>query len=69
METGAVKAEITEAERRIIAIYYICLLYTSFRMSPIHHHFELGGMSENKIVVLFSSITLIMCIIGVFAFV
>ena len=38
-------------------------------MSPIHHHFELGGMSENKIVVLFSSITLIMCIIGVFAFV
>ena len=40
-----------------------------FRMSPIHHHFELGGMSENKIVVLFSSITLIMCIIGVFAFV
>ena len=40
-----------------------------FRMSPIHHHFELGGMSENKIVVLFSSIALIMCIIGVFAFV
>lgn len=40
-----------------------------FRMSPIHHHFELGGMSENKIVVLFSGITLIMCVIGVFAFV
>ena len=40
-----------------------------FRMAPIHHHFELGGMSENKIVVLFSSIALIMCIIGVFAFV
>lgn len=39
-----------------------------FRMSPIHHHFELGGMSENKIVVLFSGITLIMCVIGVFAF-
>lgn len=40
-----------------------------FRMSPIHHHFELGGMSENKIVVLFSGVTLIMCVIGVFAFV
>lgn len=30
-----------------------------FRMSPIHHHFELGGWSELKIVAVFSTITLI----------
>lgn len=28
-----------------------------FRMSPIHHHFEMGGWSEMKIVVVFSLIT------------
>lgn len=30
-----------------------------FRMSPIHHHYELGGWSENKIVGVFSLITLL----------
>lgn len=30
-----------------------------FRMSPIHHHFELGGWSERKVVLVFSFITLI----------
>jgi phospho-N-acetylmuramoyl-pentapeptide-transferase len=35
-----------------------------FRMSPIHHHFELGGWSENKIVFVFSGITLLGCLIG-----
>lgn len=29
-----------------------------FRMSPIHHHFELGGWSERKVVLVFSLITL-----------
>ncbi len=28
-----------------------------FRMTPIHHHFEMGGWSETKIVVVFSSVT------------
>ncbi len=28
-----------------------------FRMAPIHHHFELGGMEEKKIVMVFSCIT------------
>ena len=40
-----------------------------FRMSPIHHHFEMGGWSENKIVVVFSFVTLVLCVIGAFAFV
>ncbi len=35
-----------------------------FRMSPIHHHFELGGMSENKVVVLFTVITVIGCLVA-----
>ena len=30
-----------------------------FKMSPIHHHFELSNWSENKIVVVFSLVTLI----------
>ena len=32
-----------------------------FRMSPIHHHFELGGWSETKVVGVFTIITLITC--------
>ena len=38
-----------------------------FKMTPIHHHFELSGWKENKIVFVFSFITLIFCIIGLFA--
>ena len=33
-----------------------------FRMAPIHHHFELGGWSETKVVALFSIITALGCI-------
>lgn len=36
-----------------------------FRMAPLHHHFELGGRSENQVVRLFSIITLVSCVIGV----
>ena len=35
-----------------------------FKMAPIHHHFELSGWKENKVVVVFSLATLILCIIG-----
>lgn len=28
-----------------------------FKMSPIHHHFEMSGWSENKIVIVFSLVT------------
>ena len=38
-----------------------------FKMTPIHHHFELSGWKENKIVSVFSIITLMFCIIGLFA--
>ena len=33
-----------------------------FRMAPIHHHYELGGWSETKIVTVFSIITLLLCL-------
>lgn len=35
-----------------------------FKMTPIHHHFELSGWSENKIVTIFSLLTLVLCIVG-----
>ncbi len=38
-----------------------------FRMAPIHHHFELGGWPETKVVTVFSVITAIMCLIGLIA--
>jgi phospho-N-acetylmuramoyl-pentapeptide-transferase len=38
-----------------------------FKMAPIHHHFELSGWNEDKVVSIFSLITLIASIIGVLA--
>ena len=35
-----------------------------FKMTPIHHHFELSGWTENKVVIVFSLVTLLVCIIG-----
>lgn len=37
-----------------------------FRMAPLHHHFELKGWRENKVVAVFSGITLIASLIAVF---
>ena len=36
-----------------------------FRMSPIHHHFELGGWSERKVVYVFWAVSLIMALLGI----
>ena len=40
-----------------------------FKMSPVHHHFEMCGWSEKKIVFVFSAVTLILCIAAYFAIV
>ena len=32
-----------------------------FKMSPIHHHFEMCGMSERKIVAMFTAVTVVLC--------
>lgn len=38
-----------------------------FKMAPIHHHFELSGMSEIQVVTFFSIITMIMSLIALLA--
>ena len=35
-----------------------------FKMSPIHHHFELCGWSETRIVAVFSIITALLCLVA-----
>ena len=40
-----------------------------FKMSPIHHHFELCGWNENKIVAVFSLVTLIASAVAVLPFI
>ena len=35
-----------------------------FRMAPIHHHFELGGWKETKVVLVFDLVTLILSVIA-----
>ncbi len=38
-----------------------------FRMAPIHHHFELCGWSETRVVAVFSIVTAILCLVGIMA--
>ena len=38
-----------------------------FRMAPIHHHFELGGWSETRVVAVFSIVTALLCMIALLA--
>ncbi len=38
-----------------------------FRMAPIHHHFELGGWSETRVVAVFSIVTALLCLVGILA--
>lgn len=35
-----------------------------FRMAPLHHHFELGGWSEARVVAVFSILTAILCLLA-----
>ncbi|MBS6955102.1 MAG: phospho-N-acetylmuramoyl-pentapeptide-transferase [Clostridium sp.] len=35
-----------------------------FRMAPIHHHFELGGWSETRVVAVFAIVTAILCLLA-----
>lgn len=40
-----------------------------FRMTPIHHHFELGGWGEWKVVIVFWTGALICAILGIMAYI
>ena len=35
-----------------------------FKMSPIHHHFEMCGWSETRIVAVFTIITALLCLVA-----
>ena len=35
-----------------------------FKMAPIHHHFELCGWSETRVVAVFSIVTALLCLIA-----
>ena len=37
-----------------------------FRMAPLHHHLEMGGWSEKKVVFVFAGISLVFCILAFF---
>ncbi len=38
-----------------------------FKMSPIHHHFELSGMTEQQIVAMYSIVEGLLCLIALFS--
>ncbi len=38
-----------------------------FRMAPIHHHFELCGWSETRVVAVFSIVTALLCLVALMA--
>lgn len=38
-----------------------------FKMAPLHHHFELSGWKENKVVIVFMLTTVVLCMISLAA--
>ncbi len=38
-----------------------------FKMAPIHHHFELCGWSETRVVAVFSIVTALLCLVALMA--
>ena len=57
---------IIETLSDIIQVTYFKLTHGKriFRMAPLHHHFEKGGWSEVKIVIVFAVITVLFCILA-----
>ena len=47
----------------IIQVFYFKLTHGKrfFKMAPIHHHFEMSGWKEVKIVIIFALVTALMC--------
>ena len=57
---------IAETLSDIIQVTYFKLTHGKriFRMAPLHHHFEMGGWSEEKLFFVFSVITAAACILA-----
>ena len=55
-----------EAASVMLQVSYFKLTHGKrlFKMSPIHHHFEKCGWGENKIVAIFTLITVAACVIS-----
>ncbi len=53
----------------ILQVMYFKLTHGKriFKMAPIHHHFEMCGWKEVKIVLVFTAISVVMCVIAWFA--
>ena len=54
----------------IIQIGYFKLTHGKrvFRMAPLHHHFELGGMPETQIVTMYYIVTVLLCLVTLLGF-
>ena len=59
---------IVETLSDIIQIVYFKATHGKriFRMAPLHHHLEMGGWSEKKVVFVFAGISLVFCILAFF---
>ena len=59
---------IIEALSDILQVGYFKLSHGKriFKMAPLHHHFEKSGLSEIKIVVLFTLVNAFFCVIAYF---
>ena len=60
---------IIETLSDIIQVGYFKLTHGKrfFKMAPIHHHFEMCGWSEKKIVAVFSAVTMLTCALSYIA--
>ena len=61
---------VLEALSDIIQVFYFKISHGKriFKMAPLHHHFELSGWHETKVVCVFYFITAVMCLIGLLGF-
>lgn len=59
---------VIEALSVVLQVSYFKLTHGKriFKMAPIHHHFEMCGLSEVKVVILFWSFTFVCCIVAAF---
>ena len=57
---------IIEALSVMMQVFYFKVTHGKriFRMTPIHHHFEMGGWSEVKIFCVFTGLTALMCVLA-----
>ena len=60
---------ICETLSDIIQVSYFKLTHGKrvFKMAPLHHHFEMCGWSEKKVVAVFATMSLIFCLLAVVA--